>query len=89
MKHRACGGETTAGNLVTLCDHHHSRLHEGAFSIEAVGGDFVFRTRHGQVIERVPPRVAPAEVEAIDGSRLKPGWYTPKPDYDAAVGALG
>ena len=88
VKHRAHGGETTEENLITLCDHHHSRLHDGAFSIEVVDGDFAFRAKHGQVIERVPPRVAPAGVEPIDGGRLQPDWYTPKPNYDAAVGAL-
>ena len=88
VKHRAHGGETTEDNLITLCDHHHSRLHDGGFSIVSADGDFVFRTRTGRVIERVAPRVAPAGVEPADGNRLRTDWYTAQPDYDAAVAAL-
>ena len=34
IKHWADGGETKLDNLVTLCRHHHRKLHQGAFKIE-------------------------------------------------------
>ena len=34
IKHWAEGGETSLGNLVTLCRFHHRQLHRGCFDIE-------------------------------------------------------
>src|SRR4029077_11626388 len=34
VRHWLDGGETTLENLTLLCPHHHTLLHEGAFSVE-------------------------------------------------------
>ena len=54
VRHWADGGSTSLGNLVQLCRHHHRLMHEGGFSVEAAGGDFVFRRPNGNVIRPVP-----------------------------------
>jgi len=59
--HWADGGRTDLDNLVTLCSLHHRRLHEGAFTLAAVGDDgFAFRTSSGDriVVAPAPPRAA-------------------------------
>jgi len=42
IKHWAEGGETSLGNLVTLCRFHHRQLHRGCFDIENNGAGAVF-----------------------------------------------
>ncbi len=37
IKHWADGGETSVHNGVCLCSYHHTRVHEGGYSIEHVG----------------------------------------------------
>ena len=46
--HWAHGGETSLGNLVLLCFHHHRLVHEGGYRIEDdPAGGLRFRNRHG------------------------------------------
>ena len=57
IKHWADGGETKLDNLVTLCRHHHRKLHEGEFDVKAhptIPNDFLFTDRHGHEIEPTP-----------------------------------
>jgi hypothetical protein len=49
------GGRTSVDNLVLLCGRHHRLLHEGAFSIEALGRQrFRFRDADGAALEYAP-----------------------------------
>src|SRR5574341_504074 len=45
-RHWADGGETTLENLVLLCSHHHSLVHEGGYTIED-DGEGALRFRNG------------------------------------------
>ncbi|MGH2838276.1 MAG: DUF222 domain-containing protein [Thermoleophilaceae bacterium] len=54
IKHWAHGGNTELENLVQLCYQHHRLVHEGGFTVEAAGSEFVFRRPGGQVIPAVP-----------------------------------
>jgi hypothetical protein len=58
-RHWARGGETSLGNLVLLCFHHHRLVHEGGYTLEqAEEGELRFRNRHGVLrpsIPRSPP----------------------------------
>ena len=49
------GGHTNLDNLVLLCGEHHRALHEGAFSISALGQQkFAFETPDGNAFELAP-----------------------------------
>ena len=52
--HWAQGGATRLDNLVQLCRHHHRLVHEGGFSVERAGPDFVFRGPDGRRLRRIP-----------------------------------
>jgi hypothetical protein len=49
------GGRTDLDNLVLLCGRHHRLLHDGAFTIEALGRQrFRFRDADGSVLDVAP-----------------------------------
>ena len=54
IRHWAHGGPTSLDNLVQLCRHHHRLLHEGGYTVEIAGRDFVFRRPDGRRIRAVP-----------------------------------
>jgi hypothetical protein len=63
VEHWACGGETSLGNLISLCRRHHRLLHEQRYTVR-FGDDGVprFANQHGVAIENVPrppPRSGP------------------------------
>jgi hypothetical protein len=63
IEHWADGGETSLGNLVGLCGHHHRFLHEYGYQVfldEA--GQPVFLDPHGRPVRDVPPRPAPPDL---------------------------
>ncbi len=69
IQHWADGGETKLSNLVTLCDFHHTLVHEGGYGLSKTDdGVFVFTRPDGRRVEEngancfrgniVPPRSA-------------------------------
>ncbi len=55
VEHWADGGDTCAGNLVSLCRHHHRALHEGGFSMAVIpDGEPEFRRPDGSRIPQHP-----------------------------------
>jgi hypothetical protein len=55
VQHWAAGGETKLTNLVLLCGRHHRFLHEGGYSIVALGdGRLAFRDPWGGPLPTVP-----------------------------------
>jgi hypothetical protein len=55
IEHWADGGETTLGNLVTLCSHHHRFVHEYRYQVAlAPDGEPRFRDPNGREVLAVP-----------------------------------
>ncbi|MEQ8693682.1 MAG: DUF222 domain-containing protein, partial [Pseudomonadales bacterium] len=48
IKHWCDGGETRLDNLILLCFHHHSLMHEGGFSLKPRGARFYFARPDGR-----------------------------------------
>ena len=100
VKHWVDGGETSLDNLITLCRFHHRAVHERGFSVSAEGDDFVFRDRHGELIERVPRRPLHAGdfeplrwppavgVNRLDPHGVLPRWNGDGLNLDWAVDSL-
>ena len=55
IQHWANEGETSLGNLVTLCSFHHLLVHEGGYSVTRMhDGAFKFFTPSGRLVEAAP-----------------------------------
>lgn len=81
IQHWVDGGETSMNNLVTLCRHHHRKLHDGAFAIHVTATntaknqpELEFRNPAGEVIElayfpqfpeHADPATTPATIESL------------------------
>ena len=50
IRHWADGGETSLGNLVTLCHLHHHLVHEGGYGVQAADGEIQFTRPDGRTI---------------------------------------
>ena len=75
--HWAKGGATRLDNLVQLCRHHHRLVHEGGFSVERAGPEFVFRGPDGRRLRRIP-RPPRGRLSALrDGNRGRVGPIHP------------
>jgi hypothetical protein len=62
VQHWADGGETSLGNLVQLCRHHHRLVHEGGYGCERrANGDFVFTDPQQRLLPASP---APISIDA-------------------------
>lgn len=63
------GGPTSLENLVMLCRHHHTLVHEGGWRIEGAPGDLGFLRPDGSQLDPdPPPRSAPS---ALPGTQRK------------------
>jgi hypothetical protein len=101
IKHWVDGGETSLGNLITLCRFHHRQLHLGEFSITLDGGEFIFSNRRGIEIlptfrpqfpdqENVSAEILELETirPEISAETCKTKWAGESLDMDLAIQAL-
>jgi hypothetical protein len=82
--HWGDGGATKLDNLVLLCDHHHTLVHEGGFSMDMPQpGRPNFYDRKGRPVpEAAPPVEVTEALEALHRRRgIRPGPYTSAPRY--------
>jgi hypothetical protein len=91
VRHWGDGGPTALDNLVLLCDHHHTLLHEGGFTMDMPQpGRPNFYDRRGRLVPDAPP---PARIQAaLDALErenrrhgIDPGPYTSAPAYSRAT----
>ena len=58
IQHWANNGDTALHNLVSLCSHHHSLVHEGGYTIErTIDGDLTFIRPNGEAVPQSPPHL--------------------------------
>jgi hypothetical protein len=102
VKHWADGGETSMGNTILCCKHHHRLLHEGGFTMElSPAGEARFFRPDGRLVEEAPAidrkwRDAVAAVShrlrcqqiTIDVPGSVPLWEGGPVDYGWAVEGL-
>jgi hypothetical protein len=84
IMHWGDGGATKLDNLVLLCDHHHTLVHEGGFSMDMPQpGRPNFYDRKGRPVPETPPPLEVKEaLEALNRRRgIRPGPYTSAPRY--------
>ena len=89
-RHWVHGGETSLGNLVLLCFHHHRLVHEGGYTIEDDrAGGLRFRNRHGLVCRTQPSRPPPGSVdEALAGNHRLGLTVGPRTNHNGDGGRL-
>ncbi len=95
IEHWANGGETKLSNLVLLCSHHHTLVHEGGFSCRMVDGVPQFAMPDGQSLPTAWPldvlHESPKDFEkqfaalSLTADTCLPDWYGDPPDYDLAL----
>jgi hypothetical protein len=84
--HWADGGETSLGNLVSLCRRHHRLVHEGGYSVRRLDdGAFAFTAPQRRPIWLAPP-LPPGDVAVLrkenEALGLAIGASTCIPDWD-------
>jgi hypothetical protein len=85
------GGRTTLDNLVLLCEEHHRALHDGAFTIIALGSQrFRFNGPDGATYSPAPPISGladdlTAEHPGIEPNTIEPDWDGQPIASDAAA----
>jgi hypothetical protein len=76
VEHWANGGATRLSNMLSLCKLHHSLVHEGGYSVEALGdGRFRFLRPDGRAVVEAPPLPA---VTGEPGLLLSEQWLSPE-----------
>ena len=78
IKYWANGGETTLGNLVSLCKAHHRITHDKNITITATADGFAFYTPQGVPIPPSPPLPAPTgDITACHDAAITPATIIP------------
>jgi hypothetical protein len=100
IQHWADGGETSVNNLVTLCRHHHTAVHEGGFGVTMnANGCPEFSDRHGRTIPEAPQTRYRGNIFTLIQANRKngvdvtaetciPNWGGESMDDDMVVSAL-
>lgn len=89
--HWANGGETSLDNLIHVCHHHHSLLHEGQYSVERLpDGQWLFRRPDGRaLIPEALPDKGENQTTGVPTVKTEPwSWCGDSMDYDLALFAL-
>jgi hypothetical protein len=90
----ARGGPTDIDNLVLLCSHHHTVIHDHDYHVKRRAGKWEFARPDGSPIPDVAPPLSGnledlAERHArIDHRTLTPDWYGDRLDPDPILDAL-
>ena len=86
------GGRTTLGNLISLCRHHHTLVHDRGYLIAtARDGTFTFYQPGGTALPSCPalPQAAGAIEDCHDADitaeTIIPAWYGERLDLDYAI----
>ena len=98
IEHWAKGGETRLSNLVSLCDFHHRKVHEGAVRVEVLDdGALRFTYPNGRTIDsaallhgdwRQLPILNEHHGIRIDARTAATRWGGERMDYDHGIWAL-
>lgn len=86
IQHWANDGETSLWNLIKVCHHHHTLLHEGQYSVERLAdGELLFKRPDGSVLKSSVVR----DSEDLPSTQSEPwSWCGDSMDYDMALFAL-
>ncbi len=86
IQHWANDGETSLWNLVKVCHHHHTLLHEGQYSVERLAdGELLFRRPDGSELKHLKAGVG----KNLPVTLNEPwSWCGDSMDYDMALFAL-
>ncbi len=87
--HWANGGETSLANLVEVCHHHHTLLHEGQFSVSRQStGELVFSRPNGTRIERETSIAAEPDTPELGEDQHPWSASGETMDYSVAVSCI-
>ena len=97
IQHWADGGDTSVGNLVLLCRHHHRLVHEGGFGLERnENGRLRFTRPDGHAIDEHPPLPASGRIEGLLKGNRDTGktidaasWIIPGDSLDYGIAIEG
>lgn len=99
VEHWADGGHTSLDNLVLLCRHHHTLVHDGGFAVRRLNEQFVFYTPAGATLPMTGERRFRGNVTELKSRHRREGllihartaeckWTGEVMDMDLAVPAL-
>ena len=88
IEHWLHGGATDADNLLLVCRHHHTQLHEGGCTVAMEEGHPVFRNPQGHVIPAAPARPSATPLPTQPPAANLITWDGTRPDLGGAVDAL-
>ena len=88
IQHWLHGGNTDADNLLLVCRHHHTQLHEGGCTVAMEEGRPAFRDPRGAIIPASPSRPSPTTLPAQPPTTNLITWDGSPRDLAGAVDAL-
>ena len=87
IQHWANDGETSLWNLIKVCHHHHTLLHEGQYSVERLAdGELLFKRPDGSVLSSQPVSCTATKLQSSNNEPWS--WCGDTMDYDLALFAM-